>query len=204
MKKFFVISFFFIQIYGYPQNHNNTENNNSINNFETKNVTNNKYNRNSIGLSISSISSFGLNYKFQFDEIHHLKLTAGAWSFLTKDDNSDSDRGYEQKEYKVYSTGLEYQYSFIKMTGSRGYFLIGGSYWHILKSWDEKQKIFTFGTGLGFEIYGNEYMSFNIEFGFQRFIAYSYPVYGGKWGYGNNADKNSWFSPGLGIGINFY
>ncbi|MFN8361013.1 MAG: hypothetical protein U0264_13950 [Candidatus Kapaibacterium sp.] len=122
----------------------------------------------SIGISGSSITGFGVAYRYNFDNQWYAK-TVGAL-YYTEDSDSRSD---------FYSfIGLELQRNFIQTPSTRLYGFAGTSYWYNMSEssytsagvttvYTSKEHTMNIGAGVGFELSIWEHFGVNFDFGFQ-------------------------------------
>lgn len=129
------------------------------------------YPKHQFGLGYSMISGVGLEYQIEITNSSALKTNFIAYYYGDNPPN-------EMNIYDVF--GLQYQYNLMKFSGNRLYAFIGGSYWHLEDRTVEEvisndlvlekrivkmDRIWNFGTGIGYELLIYRNFVISAEFG---------------------------------------
>lgn len=121
-----------------------------------------------IGISGSSITGFGVMYRYTFDNQFYMKAIASG--YYTENNHKSSTL--------TSFLGLETQLNFVKAPDVRFYGFLGASYWYDKSGYDDQDNgIITYhtriyetsnyGGGFGIEAIVWEFLAVNVDFGFQ-------------------------------------
>jgi hypothetical protein len=114
-----------------------------------------------VGLSVSSITGFGVSYRYNFDNQFYIKTVGFIFP-----NNIESRTGLNS------SIGLEIQRNFVQTPNSRFYGFVGGSFWsnnYTETSYGTTTDETTiFGAGIGIELAISEHFAVNVNMGLQN------------------------------------